>query len=52
MFTRKIILSLALFLIVAAGPIYRRSGPVRPVTPIGTPQTIATPLGLPPVRSR
>ena len=52
MFNRKTILALALFLIVAAGLIYRRSGPVRPVMPIGTPQTIATPLGLPPVRSR
>jgi len=49
MFNRKIISALALFLTVAAVLIYRRGEPVRPVRPIGTPQTIATPLGLPPV---
>jgi cytochrome c peroxidase len=48
MFNRKI-MALALFLIVAAGLICRRGEPVRPVRPIGTPQTTATPLGLPPV---
>ena len=49
MFNRKIISALALFLTVAAVLIYRRGEPVREVRPIGTPQTIATPLGLPPV---
>jgi hypothetical protein len=49
MFNRKIISSLALFSIVAPVLIYRRAEQVRPVRPIGTPQTIATPLGLPPV---
>jgi cytochrome c peroxidase len=29
--------------------VYHRGEPVRPINPIGTPQTIATPLGLPPV---
>ena len=49
MFNRKIISVLALFSIVAAVLIYRRVEQVRPVRPIGKPQTIATPLGLPPV---
>ena len=49
MFNRKIISALALFLIVAAVLIYPRAERVRPVRPIGKPQTIATPLGLPPV---
>lgn len=49
MFNRKIISALALFLIVAAVLIYSRAEQVRPVRPIGKPQTIATPLGLPPV---
>jgi cytochrome c peroxidase len=49
MFNRKIISALALFVIVAAVLIYRRAEQVRPVRPIGKPQTIATPLGLPPV---
>jgi cytochrome c peroxidase len=49
MFNRKIISALALFLSVAAVLIYRRADQVRPVRPIGEPQTIATPLGLPPV---
>jgi cytochrome c peroxidase len=45
----KIISALALFSIVAPVLIYRRAEHVRPVRPIGKPQTIATPLGLPPV---
>src|ERR1700720_971294 len=49
MFNRKVISALALFPIVAAVLIYRRAEQVRPVRPIGKPQTIATPLGLPPV---
>lgn len=48
---RRIIAALAAFLTIAAVVVlvYHRGGPVRPVWPIGTPQTIATPLGLPPV---
>jgi cytochrome c peroxidase len=49
MFNRKIISALALFSMVAAVLIYRRAEQARPVRPIGKPQTIATPLGLPPV---
>jgi len=49
MSNRKIISALALFSIVTAVLIYRRAEQVRPVRPIGMPQTIATPLGLPPV---
>jgi cytochrome c peroxidase len=49
MFNRKIISALALFSIVAAVLIYSRAEHVGPVRPIGKPQTIATPLGLPPV---
>jgi cytochrome c peroxidase len=49
MLNRKIISALTLFSIVAVVLIYRRGEQVRPVRPIGTPQTIATPLGLPPV---
>ena len=50
MFNHKIISTIALFSIVAAVLIYHRGEPVRPVRPIGAPQTIATPLGLPPVQ--
>jgi cytochrome c peroxidase len=49
MFNRKIISALALLSIAAAVLIYRRAEEVKPVRPIGTPETIATPLGLPPV---
>ena len=51
MFNRKIISALALLSTIAAVVvlIYHRGEPVRPIRPIGTPQTIATPLGLPPV---
>jgi cytochrome c peroxidase len=49
MFNRKIISELALFSIVAAMLIHRRGEHLRPMRPIGKPQTIATPLGLPPV---
>src|SRR5258708_915046 len=49
MFNRKIISGLALFLTVAAVLIYSRVEHIRSVRPIGKPQTIATPLGLPPV---
>jgi len=47
----KITSALALFSTIVAVVVlvYRRGEPVRPVRPIGTPQTIATPLGLPPV---
>jgi cytochrome c peroxidase len=50
MFNRKIISVLALStILVVVVRVHRRGEPVRPVRPIGTPQTIATPLGLPPV---
>jgi len=45
----KIISALAPISIVAAMFIYRSDEQVRAAGPIGTPQTIATPLGLPPV---
>jgi cytochrome c peroxidase len=47
---RKIISALALFsTIVAVVQVSHRAEAVRPVRPVGKPQTIATPLGLPPV---
>jgi cytochrome c peroxidase len=49
MSNRKIVSALALFSIVGTVLIYPRAERVRPVRPIGKPQTIATPLGLPPV---
>lgn len=51
MFNRKTISALALLSTIVAVVVlvYHRGEPVRPVRPIGTPQTIATPLGLPPV---
>jgi hypothetical protein len=50
MFNPKIISVLApLSTIVALVVlVHHRGEPVRPVTPFGTPQIIATPLGLPP----
>jgi len=47
----RIISALALLSTIVAVVVivYHRGEPVRPVKPIGTPQTIATPLGLPPV---
>lgn len=49
MFNAKIISALTLFSIVAVMLTYGSGEFVRPVRPIGTPQGIATPLGLPPV---
>jgi cytochrome c peroxidase len=49
MFNPKIISALALVSTIVVVLVYHRGEPVRPVRPIGTPQTIATKLGLPPV---
>ena len=49
MFNAKIISALTLFSIVAVMITCCSGEPVRPVRPIGTPHSIATPLGLPPV---
>jgi cytochrome c peroxidase len=51
MFSRKIISALALLstIVAVVVPVHYRGERVRPVRAIGTPQTIATPLGLPPV---
>jgi len=48
---RRIIPALALFsaILAVVALIYHRAEPARPVRPIGTPHTIVTPLGLPPV---
>jgi len=51
MFNPKIISVLALLstILVVVVLVHHRGEPVRPVRPIGTPQIIATPLGVPPV---
>lgn len=49
MFNRKIISALAPVSTIVVVLVCHRGERVRPVSPIGTPQTIATPLGLPPV---
>jgi hypothetical protein len=49
MFNPKIISAFALVSTIVVVLVYRREEQVRPLRPIGKPQTIATPLRLPPV---